>query len=70
MLYYSCSRLPPATPKTNRYPVPHDPSKGPAPVINRFSKENPSPDNGLYYSWEVPGEGAAHAELAMCAHTD
>jgi len=38
-----------------RYPVPQDPTKGPQVKLNKFSKSDPSPDSGLYYSWDVPG---------------
>lgn len=37
-----------------RYPVPQNRAKV-SPVPNRFTKEEPSPDNNMYYSWDVPG---------------
>ncbi|KIY91669.1 hypothetical protein MNEG_16295 [Monoraphidium neglectum] len=37
-----------------RYPVPQDKTKA-KPFPNKFTKKNPSPDNNLYYSWDVPG---------------
>lgn len=44
--------------------MPQDPSKGPNVALNRFSKDRPSPDNGLYYSWNVPGAAFAQSPSA------